>query len=187
MNATNYSATAGRLSDSQRISRVFFGAALLAATMFAPVNPLGWLAVAALIAILPITTAVFGVCPVYRLFSGSPTAVVDQAETSAELSVAAQVELGVIGAMLVGSVYVIPFEQLGGFATFALMGLLPLLVALMGSDPVMAARLSMRARVPIAYCALDEAARPKPADVLTLHTFQDAGREAGSARRDRAA
>ncbi len=153
----------GQLSDSQRLSRILLGVALLGTTMLAPVNPLGWFAAAALLAIFPITTGLVGVCPIYTLFSVQSVSAID-----GELGIPVQVELALTGALLVASVYVFPFEQLGGLAVFALMGLFPLLVALMGYDPIVAARTGSDEAVPPAYVGYTVADPQTAAEVRLL-------------------
>ncbi len=172
MSTSRFTPVAGTLSDSQRVGRVLFGAALLATTMFAPVTPLGLYAIGALIAIIPLVTAAVGVCPVQALVSKKPALGND-----AELSIAAQVELGLIGAVLVGTVYVVPYEHLGAFSVFALMGVFPLTVALMGVDPIASARAKQPAGTHGTYLDLDS----KSAESAAVHDLGKSDRAATDA------
>lgn len=158
------------ISPTQRVARVLLGTAMIGAAMIAPVESFGYLALLPLLAILPITTAIIGFCPAY--FATSRRGVVNP---EAELSITAQIELGVIGTALIGILYVVPYETMGGFTVFALVGLAPLLIALMGTDPIVALQ---NRRAGVRYSPLAET------DAVTAEVRSFAAKATPAAARD---
>ena len=56
------------LSNFQRLNRILLGAALILATMFIGVTPLGWFAVLPLLATYPLFAGIYGYDPVVDIY-----------------------------------------------------------------------------------------------------------------------
>ncbi|MDH5327893.1 MAG: DUF2892 domain-containing protein [Gammaproteobacteria bacterium] len=121
------------LSRTSRLTRAMFGAVLIGYTMQTTVSPLGWLAVLPLLAIFPVFSAITGWSPVIALVAKLKTNTV--ADT--RLSTYTRVLLGAFGATAIGSVYVAS-APLGALAVLPLIGIYPVLAAILGEEPLSA-------------------------------------------------
>jgi len=117
------------LDRSQQVSRVILATVLLGITFTAPVGFLGWYSVLPLVAIYPLVTGLIGWDPIYDLFG-----LEQQHGMDGKLETTSRVELAITGLVLIGSAFVLPATVSSVFSVFALAGIYPTLVALMGED-----------------------------------------------------
>ena len=128
MNHTDRLENVENLTASERVLRALAGSVFILYTMNASVTPLGWLAVLPLLAVYPIFTAITGWSPIRFLFN-------KQDNQSRTLSTVQRSAWGLTGAAAIGSVYMVS-GPLGGFAVLPLLGIYPVLVAILGEEPV---------------------------------------------------
>lgn len=123
--------THGNLTTCQRQSRAVAAIIMLVYPMITAASPLGLVALLPLIAIYPMFTAIVGWDPIrYVLANANEEQGVSQTVARTGLVI---VGTGLIGATMVTSVY-----PLGGLAVLALLGILPIFVAIFGENPVSA-------------------------------------------------
>lgn len=130
--STTYQNTdcSGDLTTVERYTRAAAALVLILYPMLTTQAPLGLIAVLPLIAIYPMFTAVVGWDPVRYVLNNSETAGINQK--------VARVGLVIIGTGLIGATMLTTVNPIGGLAVLALLGILPLFVAIFGENPITA-------------------------------------------------
>jgi hypothetical protein len=131
--STNYEGydTDGDLTVAQRSARATAALVMLLFPMTTATTPLGFVALLPLIAIYPMFTAVVGWDPVRYVL-----AITD--EHNGVSQVVARTGLVIIGTGLIGSTMLTSVNPLGGLSVLALLGILPIFVAIFGENPIKA-------------------------------------------------
>lgn len=124
---TNYS---GDLTAVERFTRAAAALVLLLYPMLTAQPTLGLIALLPLIAIYPMFTAVVGWDPVRYVLTNSEAVGINQK--------VARTGLVIIGTGLIGATMLTSVNPLGGLAVLALLGTLPLFIAIFGENPVTA-------------------------------------------------
>ena len=120
----------GDLTNSQRVARAAAALVMLFYPMTTTASPLELIALLPLIAIYPMFTAVVGWDPVRYVLAGNKNWGISQT--------VARAGLVVIGTGLIGATLLTTVNPVGGFALLALLGILPIFVAIFGENPVTA-------------------------------------------------
>ena len=120
----------GDLTSSQRYARAIASLVLIFYTMLTNTPTLGLVALLPLIAIYPMFSAVVGWDPLRYVLNSSDSVGVNKA--------VARTGLVVIGAGLIAATMLAEIAPLGGLTILALVGILPIFVAIFGENPVAA-------------------------------------------------
>jgi len=126
----------GDLTTSQRVARAGAALVMLLYPMTTAASPLGLIALLPLIAIYPMFSAVVGWDPVRYVLSDNDNWGISQT--------LARAGLVVIGTGLIGATMLATVNPLGGLAILALVGILPVFIAIFGENPVAALMQSSR-------------------------------------------
>jgi len=123
------------LDKQSRAVRALIGAGLIVFVMTTPEAPLGWYAILPLLAVYPIFSAITGWDPVKAFFRHSSIS-----RKALNFSRTLRVISGVLGASLIGSVYVASYLDisLGLWAILPILGIYPMFAAIAGMDPITA-------------------------------------------------
>jgi len=130
--------TDGELTVAQRYARAAAALVMLLYPMTTAATPLGFIALLPLIAIYPMFTAVVGWDPVRYVLAIAE-------EHNGTSQTVARTGLVIIGTGLIGSAMLTSVNPLGGLSVLALLGILPIFVAIFGENPVKALFESSRA------------------------------------------
>lgn len=122
--------TQGDLTRSERTARATAALVMLVYPMITSAAPLGFIALLPLIAIYPMYSAIVGWDPIRYVLSSL--------ESRGISRTVARTGLGVIGTGLIVTTMVTNVSPLGGLAVLALVGILPIFVAIFGENPVTA-------------------------------------------------
>lgn len=123
--------TKGDLSSAQRIARALVALTMLAYPMLTAAAPLGLVALLPLFAIYPMFTAVVGWDPVRYTINNSD-------ETLGMRQTVARAGLVVVGTGLIGAAMLTTVHPIGGIAVLALLGVVPVFIAIFGENPLVA-------------------------------------------------
>ena len=122
--------TQGDLSRSERIARAGGALVMLVYPMIASSAPLGLITLLPLIAIYPMYSAIVGWDPVRYVLSNLESQGISRA--------VARAGLAVIGTGLIAATMFTSLSPLGGLAVLALLGILPIFIAIFGENPLVA-------------------------------------------------
>lgn len=119
----------GDLTASQRVARTAAALVMFLYPMTTAASPLGIIALLPLIAIYPMFSAVVGWDPVRYVLSDKERGI---------SQTVARAGLVVIGTGLIGATMLASVNPIGGLSLLALLGILPIFVAILGENPVTA-------------------------------------------------
>lgn len=156
----------GELSTSQRVARAGAALVMLFYPMTTAASPLGLIALLPLIAIYPMFSAIVGWDPVRYVLYGDNDWCISQTVARAGLIV---IGTGLIGATLLSEAY-----PMGGLVILALVGTLPIFVAILGENPVSALMQSSSGQPQIEQ-NVDQRQVADPGRVVT-YTRRDSGK-----------
>ena len=120
----------GDLTPAQRYARAAAALVMLIYPMTTVASPLGLVALLPLIAIYPMFSAVVGWDPVRYVLTGNKYLGISQT--------VARAGLVIIGTGLIGATMFSTVNPLGGLIVLALLGIVPVFVAIFGENPVTA-------------------------------------------------
>jgi len=127
----------GDLTNTQRYARAAAALIMLGYPMVTAAAPLGIVAILPLLAIYPMFTAVVGWDPVRYVLN-------DSRQTLGVNQTVARTGLVVVGTGLIAATMLTTVNPIGGIAILALLGILPIFVAIFGENPFSALAQSCR-------------------------------------------
>lgn len=122
--------TQGDLTRAERFARAGAALIMLVYPMITSTTPLELIALLPLIAVYPMYSAIVGWDPVRF--------VLQNLESKGISRFVARAGLGVIGTGLIAATMLTSMTPIGGLAVLALLGILPIFVAIFGENPVVA-------------------------------------------------
>lgn len=130
MTSISCKGTQGDLTNSERAARAGAALVMIIYPMVVSAAPLELVALLPLIAIYPMYSAIVGWDPARYVLSNL--------ESHGVSRIIARVGLGIIGTGLIVATMLTSVSPLGGIAILAILGILPIFIALFGENPVTA-------------------------------------------------
>jgi len=128
----------GNISTGERIVRALIAVSMLFYPMLGDLTQLEWVSLLPLIAIYPMFTAVVGWDPVMFIIETG-----EHAGRSNQVRKAARIILAGVGALMIAATLTVPAGRIGYYSLPALFGILPIFVAILGENPILALRSSI--------------------------------------------
>ena len=122
--------TQGDLTRAERTARAVGALVMLVYPMITSSAPLGLITLLPLIAIYPMYSAIVGWDPVRYVLSSL--------ESQGISRLVGRLGLGIIGTGLIAATMFTSMSPLGGLAILAILGILPIFIAIFGENPVVA-------------------------------------------------
>lgn len=123
----------GNISIGERIARALVAISMLFYPMLMSESQMEWIALLPLVAIYPMFTAVVGWDPVLFIIETG-----EQAGRSSQVRMAARIVLASVGALMIVATLTVPVGRVGWYSLSALIGTLPVFIAILGENPLQA-------------------------------------------------
>ncbi len=123
----------GNISIGERLVRALVAISMLFYPMLMAASQMEWIALLPLVAIYPMFTAVVGWDPILFIIETG-----EHAGRSKQVRMAARIVLASVGTLMIVASLTVPVGRVGWYSLSALIGTLPVFIAILGENPLQA-------------------------------------------------
>ncbi|WP_455206862.1 hypothetical protein [Kaarinaea lacus] len=123
----------GTITIGERFTRALLAISMLFYPMLSSALQMDWIAMLPLVAIYPMFTAIVGWDPILFLVESG-----EHAGKSSQVRTVARLVLISVGALMIVAALIIPAGYIGWYSLLALFGAIPVFIAILGENPVLA-------------------------------------------------